>query len=431
MSVTHVEKMPKGLHHLVGAKNKFITRYPTRAPHPPKAYVQPKDRIRRWNIRPGDSVRLMVGKPEEKYIDGDVGVSSGWKVYKVSSVDMERNRLYLEGLTNTKANAVRPPPENPEELDEETRNQLKQQQNFIKARRPVQYSNVQLCIEENGKDSVFATRIATDKLFFNPKARRLQWQRFAASTSRPATIESDPKRGQVSIPWPAIPEREVHPIGPHDSDEAAIVTPTVAIGPASSIPQTLVPRSLRAKPPSDQDYADEYIQRPEARKNPVMQAAMPLYLAEELSPRFSRAKQTQGYNERRKAEAALRREVARDAVESWIAGGRDNGLEAVLATDLVNLDGLKLRGRTREEVRDAALAEIDQQIDEAKKEVARARAAEMVNDGFGNWIEGPKGKRYERKLRRKALKAEKVERRLESLTLKDEKNQVVPEELRQ
>lgn len=41
----------------------------------------------------------MVGKPTEKYLDEAQGKAGGWKIYTVMSVDMERNRLYLDGLT--------------------------------------------------------------------------------------------------------------------------------------------------------------------------------------------------------------------------------------------------------------------------------------------------------------------------------------------
>lgn len=61
--------------------------------------MQPRNRIKRWNIVPGDKVRLLVGKPSEKYMDEVRGKEGGWKVYTVSSVDMTRNRVYLNGLS--------------------------------------------------------------------------------------------------------------------------------------------------------------------------------------------------------------------------------------------------------------------------------------------------------------------------------------------
>jgi len=41
----------------------------------------------------------MVGKPKDKYLDESKGAAGGWKVYTVHSVDMTRNRVYLNGLT--------------------------------------------------------------------------------------------------------------------------------------------------------------------------------------------------------------------------------------------------------------------------------------------------------------------------------------------
>lgn len=51
---------------------------------------------------------------------------------------------------NKKANPIRPPPANLAELSEEDQKQWTQQRNFIDSRRAVQYSNVQLCVEEKG-----------------------------------------------------------------------------------------------------------------------------------------------------------------------------------------------------------------------------------------------------------------------------------------
>lgn len=79
-------------------KNKFVARYPSKAKHPTRKFVQPKDRIKRWNIVPGDRVRLLVGTNAEKYNDED-NKSSGSKVYTVAQVDMERNRVFLNGIT--------------------------------------------------------------------------------------------------------------------------------------------------------------------------------------------------------------------------------------------------------------------------------------------------------------------------------------------
>lgn len=63
-----------------------------------KKFVQPHDRIARWNIRTGDYVRLTVGKPEDKYVNGKDD-KDGWKVHQVTQIDLERNKLRLNGVT--------------------------------------------------------------------------------------------------------------------------------------------------------------------------------------------------------------------------------------------------------------------------------------------------------------------------------------------
>lgn len=37
----------------------------------------------------------MVGKNEDKYLSAEKGAIGGWKVYTVKTVDMERNRVYI------------------------------------------------------------------------------------------------------------------------------------------------------------------------------------------------------------------------------------------------------------------------------------------------------------------------------------------------
>jgi hypothetical protein len=84
----------------------LMTRAPSRVPHASTKWVPPADRVRRWNIRPGDKVRLLVGKPHEKYMNDVEKAASGWKVYKVKGVDMAKNWLVLEGLSVSQGNSL-------------------------------------------------------------------------------------------------------------------------------------------------------------------------------------------------------------------------------------------------------------------------------------------------------------------------------------
>lgn len=93
-----VTRIPRGFQHLVSTKpNKFAGKTPSRFPHPTTKFVQPYDRIRKWNIRPGDRVRLVAGKPREKYRNEETA-EEGYKVYTVKQIDLARNWVFLEGI---------------------------------------------------------------------------------------------------------------------------------------------------------------------------------------------------------------------------------------------------------------------------------------------------------------------------------------------
>lgn len=202
---------------------------------------------------------------------------------------------------------------------------------------------------------------------------------------------------------------------------------SLRVSKADELPSTLVPSSMRAPPPSDQAWADEYVFNPDARRAPIMQAAMPLYLGEELSPRFSRAKQQRGWTERRLAEAEARERAVQTTLEEWEKNGRDKGITELLSHPMVGLEGVHIRPRTREEIRQAAAMAFDEEVRIAKRSMASATAAGKVYDyDAGEWREGAKGEKLEKKRSRKARKERKVLARLEALTLSEEKNQFVP-----
>lgn len=83
-----------------------------------------------------------------------------------------------------------------------------EQKNYAYTQRPVQYSNVQLCVEEAGTESVFATRVATSAPWFDRASNKYIWNRYAAKLSSETSVAPDEKRGLISIPWPKQ-ERDV------------------------------------------------------------------------------------------------------------------------------------------------------------------------------------------------------------------------------
>jgi large subunit ribosomal protein L24 len=166
---------------------------------------------------------------------------------------------------------------------------------------------------------------------------------------------------------------------------------------------------------------------------------MPLYLSEELSPRFSRAKQTRGWNERRLREQAERVEIGRVAVEEWEAGGRDKALNELVADASTGLEGVKIRSRTRQEVRDAAMAEFDEELVARRKKVQNARKMGLKWDTHieswqamsePNVMPGGQQDKAANKRDRRDRRAERLEQKLEDLKLEDARNMVLPPDLR-
>jgi large subunit ribosomal protein L24 len=202
----------------------------------------------------------------------------------------------------------------------------------------------------------------------------------------------------------------------------------------------IVPSSSRARAPANQEFSDIYIDSPEDRSRPTVESAMPLYLSEELSPRFSRAKQTRGWNERRLREQAERVEIGRVAVEEWEAGGRDRALNELLADDSTGLEGVKIRSRTRQEVRDAAMAEYDEELAKRHKMVQHARKMGLKWDRHvEGWeampepsvMPGGQQDKAATKRDRKDRRADRLEQKLEDLKLEEGRNMVLPPDLRQ
>lgn len=212
-----------------------------------------------------------------------------------------------------------------------------------------------------------------------------------------------------------------------------------AQSPAAEDLIAMTPSSSRAPPPSDQTFSDTYIDSIDDRTHPTVEAAMPLYLSEELSPRFSRAKQTRGWNERRLREAEERAEIGRLAVEEWEAQGRDQGLREMLGKVSGGLEGVTIRSRTRQEVRDAAMAEYDESLASKQRMIQHARKMGLKWDRqIEDWEDLPEpsvipgGQLHKAAIKRdrKDRRAQRLEQKLEELKLEDGRNMVLPSAVR-
>ncbi len=144
--------------------------------------------------------------------------------------------------------------------------------------------------------------------------------------------------------------------------------------------------------------------------DPVIDSLMPLYLGEELSPRFSRAKATAGWNLRKDEGDRERKAHVAKAVAEWRSNGKDRGLEK--AMEQVGLDGVKLRRRTLNEVEESAAKEYDAARFERGRIMRLARAHGGSWDlSDGRWkveLTASEIRRKDKKIRRREAREEKL-----------------------
>jgi len=233
--------------------------------------AKPKDRIKYWNLVPGDQVRI---RGEETKT-----------IYEVLSINKLSNQIRLK-VPSSGEKAVA---------------------------KKVQYANLQLLVGHHAfppKEGtsepitapVFATRMSTSTPTWNPIFKRWEWQRFAVNTiprlSGPSPLD------RINIPWPVPTPRNRGDAGLYDTpgDVVAEVTYTPPPLPAD----TNVP--ARA-PPSEQAYID-YLSSPTSSSfdpaDPVE-----VNLVREVSNPHSRAKKQRRWQERQRHEQTLLEEYVK------------------------------------------------------------------------------------------------------------------------
>lgn len=159
---------------------------------------------------------------------------------------------------------------------------------------------------------------------------------------------------------------------------------------------------------------------------------MPLYLTDELAPRFTRVKMAKAWKQRRLNEAAEERRLVKEVTRSWQDGSQDNGLREVMDMPEVGLHGVYLRPRKGKEVAQVVRLEYREELDNIKAKTRKLiylgwKWRPEAKDGNGGWIKGPKVLKREFKIRSKARRAKQREEKLRTFTLKPGKNQYIPE----
>lgn len=217
--------------------------------------TKPKDRIKWWNIVPGDHIRVR-GDP-----DG--------LVHKVVATNKFSNRVYLNTQSDNE--------ENPDAAH--TRN--------------VHYSKCQLLVGRfkfppapgTGAPQtlpVFATRLGISKPFWHPAAYRFDWTRFALATQPRLPDWNPDSKVWTPIPWPQVAARRHTDPTPYDTTADAV----------SEVTYRAPTLSLNAEPasvPSEQ----EYIKSLAARSAFDPSAPVEIYVHRELTNPHSRAKKQQ------------------------------------------------------------------------------------------------------------------------------------------
>jgi large subunit ribosomal protein L24 len=199
-----------------------------------------------------------------------------------------------------------------------------------------------------------------------------------------------------------------------------------------SVP-AIVPKTTHAPPPKDQSVADVYRAGgyEDQTANLAVDALMPLYLSEELSPRFAKHTLTDLYKIRKEQREAGKKAYIEAAVQQWKDLGRDRFLREIMDTEEANLRGVPLKPRSEREIREVAEIEWQQETERELLVVSkRLKRGYQWNYEEGKWVNGPRAQRRVDKLAAKQRKAHRLHVYLENLKLKQGKNMVVPEEAR-
>lgn len=309
--------------------------------------VKNSERIKWWNIVPGDRVRVL-GDPEST-------------IHEVSQINRLTNRVYLKRRT-TSEDTGRPP-----------------------ADKNVHYARCQLYLRhqqfppslgelEPQNLPVFATRLSTTEPKWAPPLRRFYWNRYAVATYPRLPEWSKDYRPRIHVPWPEVPRREVADATSYDTELSAVTEITYVPPPLPSDVLAPAPEA-----PSEQEYIRSLTKRAE------VSGSLPLevHIHRELANPHSRAKK----QERWQAYQLYKRSL----------------LQQMIQAEYKNL-----QGRTRRDAKAEATFKWRQRLeDERKAEVKRRwrnRGQEAKLDGKRE-RKARKAERMDRKLRDLVLQA--------------------------
>ncbi|KAF8558808.1 hypothetical protein OG21DRAFT_1404509 [Imleria badia] len=229
--------------------------------------VSVKDRIKYWNVVPGDKIRIR---------------GEGSKLHEVLSINRFSNRVYLKGTIKEAA------------------------PNKAPVNRSVHYSRCQLSLgthkvtrPQGGEREihVFARRVGVRDPHWQPALRRFDWKRIALATA-PAYFKKT-NRAPLVVPWPK-----------HEFPERPGANQFYDTTKDSVLKITYQPPDLKKRNPADENAYISALFSPKPRSFDES-TPMEHYVAKELSNPHSRAKK-----QRRWQAAKVRRaELLKKSVE--------------------------------------------------------------------------------------------------------------------
>ncbi|QRW01739.1 hypothetical protein RhiLY_00736 [Ceratobasidium sp. AG-Ba] len=379
-----VSRVTKNFGHLTGGPKYYQRTRITSNLNPRSNIPKPSDRIKYWNIVPGDFVRVVRGAHADS------------QKREVLSIDKIRNTVRLKGISRTNTNDTR-------------------------VNVPVHYSNLQLFVgeyefptkegEKPKSVDVYATRLSTSAPMYLPAARRWIWNRYAASTSPdlPTPEGVAPRKNRIKITWPTIIRRTL-PNQEFDHDTPASVAKEITWKPADLSQYELYPPYFHIPAPESEQRISSEQKELAARARAIqdayirgeIDASVPMeqYLARELSNPHSRAKKQARWQEARAERDRLRVRFMKAAKEARSTGGSVTTVGLNLTKAQASREGAFL---------------FEAHIRKTEKARQRERAVQR----------GAVAK-LERKKARKARKVAKREQALRNLILEPAPNQALP-----
>ncbi|KAJ3548832.1 hypothetical protein NMY22_g1112 [Coprinellus aureogranulatus] len=229
--------------------------------------VRTRDRIRFWNVVPGDQIRIRGDKTNT--------------LHEVLSINRLSNRVFVKGAVN-----------------EKVENKVAHTKNYHYSRCQLFVGNYEFPTSDGvGKElvPVFAQRVTNSRPVWNLLRGRFAWKRYATKTIPRIPWET----GYVQVPWPKPEAPSLPEPSNYDTSKDVVAEVTYKVPSISQSMTGPLPR-----PPSEEEFLTA-LYNP-AYKPELFNSSLPLelFLVKELSNPHARAKKQQRWKMRKATQKA-------------------------------------------------------------------------------------------------------------------------------